>query len=255
MEKQDWLEANRPDVWRDVIKETHASLFDPDYLFEMGDIYRREFAGERFDNPEDGSGKQSVTIPVIPLSACRFPQAPKICTVRSGFDLPLLITPKENWNREVVAFVSQDPLRKESHWPHGLSMSTPWGFSAHNVTSPGGKKVWPAVEWLCRNGYGVYFTDVWKLYVDPGAGVTRNDITKKAEHDVFRCEVSQLKPKLLITFGNAAFYAMSGTGLPPIDRHPHPTAYGALKRHYGTPDEKFSTIQNAIIEQIASKLL
>lgn len=246
MEKWNWLEANKPDAWRGLIEATHASLFDPEYLFKMGDIYRREFAGESFDS--------AVTTPTIPRNVCRFSQAPEICAVQSGFDLPLLITPKENWDGKVVAIASQDPLRKGIGWPNGLSMCTPWGFSASRVTSRGGKILWPAVEWLCRNGYGVYFTDVWKLYVEPSTGVDKTLSTKQTEKEVFSNEIAKLDPDLWIAFGQKASSALCKAGITEIDRHPHPTAYGSLKKHYGTPDERFPTIQKALIEQISNRL-
>ncbi|MBO9468013.1 hypothetical protein J7443_22470 [Tropicibacter sp. R15_0] len=243
MGKQDWLEVNRPDVWRTIISDSHKPFICTDYLFEMGDVYRREFAGESRD--------QDVTIPVIPRSVCHFPQADEICELRSGFDLPLLITPKKDWNRDIVAFASQDPLRTGEGWPNSLSMSTPWGFSAQKITSRGGKILWPVVEKLCNSGKGGYFTDVRKLYVHPGSGFKKSNETEETEKKVFAGEVKSLAPKLWVTLGRDAYDALSEARLPDVDRHPHPTAWGHLKGHYEIPDESFATLQDAIFDQIS----
>ncbi|KPB01688.1 hypothetical protein SU32_07445 [Ahrensia marina] len=246
MVTSNWLEANRPDIWQGIIEKSHSPLFDTNFLVQMGEIYRREFAGERFE--------LSVTIPTIPVDACKFNQAPDLCSVHSGFDLPLLITPKHNWNGKMVIIASQDPLRKSDWAPRGLSMCTPWGFSTQGGSSRGGKILWPVVEWLCRQGLGVYFTDVWKLYVEPSSGIKRNISTRQIEREVFKAEMDIVSPVLWVAFGNAAQEALSKFGITHVDKHPHPTAFGSLKKHYGTEDEKFTTIQKAIISQISSKI-
>lgn len=244
------LVMNDPELWNPIIEKAYGGLFDTAYLTEMGRVYAREFSGETL---KDGEG-----IPSIPLSACRFEQAELFCSEKSGFDLPTLITPKAKWNGKIIAFAAQDPLRKGDWCADTLTMSTPWGFSyAPNWSVNGNMKIWHSVAWLCEQGYGAYFTDISKLYLAANAKRI-SKATKEREADVFRLELSALEPTLWVAFGNRAQLALRMV-LPAmqhskIDCHPHPKAYGALKRAYQTDNEHHGVIQEAIRLQIARKL-
>ena len=244
------LVMNAPEIWNPIIEKAYGGLFDIDYLTSMGMVYAREFAGETL---KDGEG-----IPSIPLAACRFEQAELFCAEKSGFDLPTLITPKSSWNGKIVAFAAQDPLRTGDWCADALTMSTPWGFNyAPNWSVHGNMKIWHSVTWLCAQGYGAYFTDISKLYLATNAGRI-SKATKKAEADVFQLEWGAVDPALWVAFGNRAQSALRkvapATEHAKIDCHPHPKAYGALKRGYQTENESHAVIQEAIRLQIARKL-
>lgn len=244
------LVMNSPTIWNQIIAESFHELFDISYLKDMGSVYAREFSGQTLCDREG--------VPSIPLSVCRFEQARMFCGEKSGFDLPSLVTPKLGWNGKIVAFAAQDPLRKGDWCADALTMSTPWGFSfPPNWSANGNTKVWHSVKWLCSQGYGAYFTDVSKLYLARDAQRV-SGATRDLEADVFQSEVRAVDPVLWVAFGNKALtgleYLLPQSQHNKIDRHPHPKAYGALKRAYKTPGESHEEIKEAVRLQIAQKL-
>lgn len=240
------IEANRPDLWNSIIRSSHSQIFDPDYLLEMGNIYRREFAGEQFETHQ--------TIPHIPASKCGFANAEQICQINSGFDLPLLFTPKEGWNGRCVGVASQDPLRGKG-WDNALTMCTPWGFSSPTTASRGGKIIWPFVEWLCLQGYGVYMTDVWKLWDSSKPPIQATEGLIDVQKYAFSQEVEHLPSDLWLALGKTAEQSLSNFEVPRILGLPHPTARAShLKEAFNVVDAKYPTLRTAYIHKISEVL-
>lgn len=232
-----------PNIWEQIIRQSQDLLFDPDYLIEYGNSFRKQY--QRIED---------VTWPEIDLDRCRFEQAGHIKEIYAGYDLPITFTPND-WNGKLVAVIAQDPLRKpfKGGPPSSFSIATPWGFS-----DPAAKmrknnaKLWPAVEALCDAGYGVYLTDAAKLYFHPKNECKTKD-TQKLEFETFKKEIKAVDPVHLVVFGNSARYQLEKMEIDDFDFHPHIAAYGNLKRHYKTDDETYPIIAEAIVNQIRDK--
>ncbi len=239
------LQMNEKSIWEPIAAAQHA-LFESEYVLKMGEYFRVQSGKRKEDDTDDW--------PTIPLEKCLFPQAQNLPHPCAGYDLPITITP-EKWNGKMVAFVSQDPLRKPKKNENRFSIATPWGFSSPaQRLKAGNRKIWPSVEALCRAGFGVYMTDVAKLYFhDKNKGKSKE--TSAIEQEVFRCEQKTVDPALWVALGREATTASSNSGVSDFDIHPHPTAYvKTLTEHYKVNDGKHCTIGKAMKAQIFKRL-
>lgn len=232
-------------IWSPVISTSHASLFDVEYLVGRGRYFSDQFN-------EKGT-LDHRTWPQIPLEVCKFSQAASLPDPCAGFDLPLLFTPSD-WRGEIVALVSQDPLRHPKREGSTFTIATPWGFSNRAMhKKAGNKKIWPTIEALCQTGYGVYLTDAAKLYFhhkNQGKWKETSDL----ENDVLRKEMDALKPKMVIALGNRAADALNNNTIP-FSKIPHPTAREKhLMGFYGTKNGKHDEIGEAMKVYVQSKL-
>ncbi|ASP19379.1 hypothetical protein ANTHELSMS3_00660 [Antarctobacter heliothermus] len=241
------MRLNSEQLWFDVIEASHHELFDLDYLFQQGQKFG---AISACDDPSAEDGWERID-----ESVCRFEQASALPEVCWGFDLPLLFTPPK-WNQRVVALVFQDPKRVPKADALEFSIATPWGFSSRRSRNKGiARKVWPCVEGLCSDGYGVYLTDAWKLFFAQGSE-KKTKATQRMEGRVFALEMEALAPDLVCTFGRAA-----EAGLKPVKLDsdplnlPHPNARGNfLRDFYGTSTGAYNEIGTATLSKIRMAL-
>ena len=238
---------NPPERWQPLIKASHEGFIATDFLCSMGDLYRREFEGERFAAHE--------TIAPIPASLTRFDQAEMVTATLSGFDLPSLFLPKQDWTGKVVGLLGQDPLRHESWAPPSLSCCNPWGLSYQgNRQKRFGLMLWSLVEGILRSGHGVYVTDIAKIYAPM---VVKSNALLAQERAVFRAEVAAVAPLLWVTFGQRA--AAGARDVIPSGQRlvclPHPNAHGRyLQKHFNATDGRHATIAARMLEAIAPHL-
>ena len=238
---------NPPEVWQPFIKASHEGFIATEFLCAMGEIYRREFEGERFKSHE--------TIAPIPASLTGFDQAEAVTQKRSGFDLPSLFLPKQGWSGQCVGILGQDPLRHIGWAPATLSCCNPWGLSYQgNRQKRFGRMVWTVIEGILHRGHGVYLTDLEKIYVP---GLTKSDLLQTQERAVFHAEVAAVSPVLWVTFGQRAA-AGARAAIPGAQRlvsFPHPNAHGRyLQRHFNAVDGRHMTIAAKMLEVIAPHL-
>lgn len=234
------------DIWRSIIEQTQTELFAQEWLDKIGELLRDNFL---HGGPE-GSGWRH-----IPEECCRFQNAHILTDVCSGYDIPLTFTPSGEWNGDFVGLVAQDPLRQESWFGNILSVCAPWGFEKPPAKPKGGAaKIWPLVNTLTDQGYGVYVTDIYKLYAKQDRKKLLGDIIEREER-VFEAERRVVDPKLWVCFGRQSQVALRKHGVANgVDRHPHPAAWGQLKKHYGTETETVPDISAAIISQVLMAL-
>lgn len=243
---QPWV-MNPPEVWEPIIKASHDGFIALDFLCAMGNLYRREFEGESFAGHE--------TIAPIPASITGFDQAESVAATLSGFDLPSLFLPKHGWTGRSVGILGQDPLRHADWAPKTLSCCNPWGLSyAGNRKRRFGKLVWAVVEGILQKGFGVYVTDLEKIYAPD---LVKSDRLQAQESTVFRGEVAAVAPLIWVTFGRRAAAGArlaipSAQGLVCL---PHPNAHGRyLQKHFNAVDGRYPTIAASMLEAIAAHL-
>lgn len=241
---------NPPEVWQPFIKASHEGFIATEFLCAMGEIYRREFEGERFKSHE--------TIAPIPASLTGFDQAEAVTEKLSGFDLPSLFLPQQGWSGQCVGILGQDPLRRDStkhKWPSCLTCCNPWGLShPQNRQKRFGRMVWTVIEGILQSGHGVYLTDLEKIYVP---GLTKSVLLQVQERAVFHAEVAAVSPLLWVTFGQRAA-AGARAAIPDgqsLVGFPHPNAHGRyLQRHFNAVDGRHMTTAAQMLEAIAPHL-
>lgn len=123
-----------------------------------------------------------------------------------GIDLPVLLRPKEDSNKTVF-IVAQDPLRTFKNPQEGVIFSTPFGV--HDIRCINDKKLmvnWKVTEWLLKEGYRVYITDVLKLWMkkekERKERITR-DLFENFQRSLLK-EIEVFRPELILTYGTQA---------------------------------------------------
>ena len=238
---------NPPEVWQPFIKASHEGFIATEFLCAMGEIYRREFEGERFKSHE--------TIAPIPASLTGFDQAEAVTERLAGCDLPSLFLPKQRWSGHWVGMLGQDPVRHSGWAPARLTCCNPWGLSdPRNRQRRFGRMVWTVIEGILQRGHGVYLTDLEKIYVP---GLTKSALLQAQERAVFHAEVAAVSPLLWVTFGQRAAAGARAAipGGQSLVSFPHPNAHGRyLQRHFNTVDGRHMTIAALMLEALGPHL-
>lgn len=134
-------------------------------------------------------------------------------------DLPSLLS---RGGQKTVMIIAQDALSKEPS-PETVRIGTPYALhikkcreELHNT-----RRYFQMLDVLLRQGYQVYLTDFYKIYVG-GASLTRKD--RKRFGEVLKQEIEMLDPDALITWGRKATVAVEKlkTGRPHYS-YPHPS--------------------------------
>lgn len=223
--------------WPDFISDTQSPLFSADFLLDCGNSFRNQF----YEN----SGRNEFQ---AKLEVCNFPGATEVLSVRSGYDLPILLT-SDNFTGKYVVLMAQDPLRSTGE---GLIVGTPWGFHLEQFrTKRHYRMLWEIVIEICSHGFGVWITDASKLYVckkEKPLGLS------EVEHNVLRTEIENLRPSHIIAMGKSAVSACKAMGFP-HQKLAHPTARAShLRSFYSIEDAKLATIKSAILARILPQL-
>lgn len=134
-------------------------------------------------------------------------------------DLPSLLS---RGGHKTVMIVAQDALSNMPA-PEKVRIGTPYALhikkcreERHNT-----RRYFQMLDVLLRQGYQVYLTDFYKIYVG-GASVSRKDGQRFGQ--VLKQEIEILNPDALITWGRKATVAVEklGIGRPHFD-YPHPS--------------------------------
>jgi hypothetical protein len=156
-----------------------------------------------------------------------------------GVDLPFLIGKKNSGSRKRVFILAQDPLRKETNEHGRIILSMPFAPQLRTYREKQGKVCWQFTQFLVEEGYDVYYTDLYKIWIK-GSRVPR-DLVRKF-HKALSCEIETFKPDILITLGEKAKRAASKLnknigllGLP----HPSGSNNGWWKGQQGSASDEF----------------
>lgn len=187
----------------------------------------------------------------------------------TGIDVPVLWAlnqgKRENEN---IILLAQDPLRDKDYWDysqknysqkkmqHDVIVGTPYALhisekTKQTLVGDGEKKkakrynvgVYRAIiEQLCKQGYNVYCTDIFKYYMlgKPNKNVTEFDV------GVFINECKRVNPAKIIAMGKKAQYAVAELQIESnrIISVPHPKA---------RPQRKIADIVGEIITKLKDK--
>lgn len=119
-----------------------------------------------------------------------------------GIDIPVLVddgNPKDP--KEIIAIVSQDPLRNANdrmlpNSGQGVIVGTPFALHYEENCYPQTEVYRDIIKKLLQKGYAVYLTDARKIYP--------NMKGKKIGISFLRDELSRIQPKYIITLGSVA---------------------------------------------------
>lgn len=144
----------------------------------------------------------------------------------TGIDVPVLWTPNQGKGSKNIILLAQDPLRDNDYWDYSqkemqhdinVIVGTPYALHISEKTKQtlvGEKKkakrynvgVYRAIiEKLCKEGYNVYCTDIFKYYMrkKPNKNVTKFDV------GIFINECKRVNPAKIIAMGKKAQYAVA----------------------------------------------
>lgn len=149
-------------------------------------------------------------------------------------DLPSLLS---RGGQKLVMIVAQDALSDEPA-AGKVRLGTSYALhlkkcreELHNT-----RRYFQMIEVLLNQGYQVYLTDLYKIYVGGGAKLPRKD--KQRFHNILQQEVELLRPQALITWGSKARRVVEKLKTErPHYTYPHPSgaARGAWAKLMGRP--------------------
>lgn len=111
--------------------------------------------------------------------------------------------------------VAEDPLRPETLPKEDIILATPFGTHIAQFRESKLKMNWQIVKHLLDNGYGVYQTDIFKLWLKqfPNNKIKFSKDTYNNFHKSLNKEMDVFQPELIITLGNHAFNAIQKLNL------------------------------------------
>lgn len=133
-------------------------------------------------------------------------------------DLPSLLS---RGGQKTVMIIAQDALSKVPY-PEKVLIGTPYALHIKKCREDlHTRRYFQMVDVLLRQGYQVYLTDFYKIYVG-GASLAKKDRQRFGE--VLKQEIELLNSDALITWGQKATVAVEklGTGRPHY-HYPHPS--------------------------------
>lgn len=223
------------DVWVEAISSTQTKIVREEMLFEYASELREAFDAD----------KKAISYQALSENAINAPDAVKIASVRSGYDMPISFGSAADSSSAWVALVFQDPLRGNDA-PDTLSLGVPFALADKHMRA---KKryafIWNLVERLCASGKSVWVTDAKKLWLDPNRinEFSRDEISRleKLQSEALRRELDVVDPQLTIAFGGQAQRSLDEYAIE-HSKHPHPGVYGGktLIEAYGLKPGNFS---------------
>jgi len=171
-----------------------------------------------------------------------------------GIDLPVLINPAENvTHKGTIFFVAEDPLRppptevekNELNRKNDIVLSMPFGVHIEQARKNRLKVYWQVFERLLNDGYSIYATDIYKIWMKQIGSRSKEKIPNdliEAFKNSLQEEVNWLTPSLIVCYGNRAFDAANHLSLKTeniLFPHPSGSANGKWKRDMGKADDQF----------------
>lgn len=127
-----------------------------------------------------------------------------------GVDIPSILEKNNSvLNKKTIAIVGQDPLRKSDKRVEEIGIATPYALHLKNCREKlrNTKLYFDLVKVLLDEGYRVYLTDIFKIWVseansDHGIPLSKQDHARFIQ--VLRTELEIFEPLAVITWGNVA---------------------------------------------------
>lgn len=127
-----------------------------------------------------------------------------------GVDIPSLLERNNNSsNKKTIAILGQDPLRKSNKRVEDIEIATPYGMHLKTCREklPNTRLYFDLIQVLLDEGYRVYLTDIFKIWVseadkDKAIPLRKKDYPRFV--DVLKAELEIFKPSVVITWGKVA---------------------------------------------------
>ncbi len=196
-----------------------------------GELY--EYFRNNYNNPillDPTISKNSLVQTFVKLSDSEY----------QGIDFPTLFSSGKN-EKGTIVIISEDPLRK--HKDNEISIGTPYALHRKKFRDQTQRGLFNLIESLVSDGYTIYLTDVYKLYIK------KDNQTKyrfqESEIAIFKSilkkELDIINPSLVITFGNPSRDALSSMEIG-FDSHDFIHPSGAANKSWKKLEE-FTDIQ------------
>lgn len=137
-----------------------------------------------------------------------------------GIDLPVWISSKENFNDKYVMILGEDPLRSDNFQEQNengkIIISSPFGTHSEIRRRRYNSLMWKISKRILEVGYGLYFTDINKLWIgkhDKESRSNKKTRTKKLNlpegiQNQFKVtllkEIELINPVMSLAFGKVA---------------------------------------------------
>lgn len=171
-----------------------------------------------------------------------------------GVDIPSIFERIDKvWNQKTIVIVGQEPQRRSDKRIEEISLATPYALHLKSCREqlPRTRLYFEMLEVFLEQGYRVYLTDVFKIWVsksDNGfqkISLPRQDCERFIK--VLRLELAMIQPLAVISWGRVASYIVSNIGLTSTKhlKFPHPSsaANGTWQKLIGKPPTKANRIE------------
>jgi hypothetical protein len=162
-----------------------------------------------------------------------------------GVDIPSILEQNDqNTNKKTIVVLGQDPRRQSNERVEDVEIATPYALHAkycrekHRST----KLYFDLIRVLLNQGYRVYLTDVFKIWISHTDNGKQNIRLIKKDEERFvkllQLELEIFKPLAVITWGQIASKTVNGLNLhiKHFDfPHPSPAANGKWRQLMGKP--------------------
>lgn len=150
-----------------------------------------------------------------------------------GVDIPSIFEQiNKVLNQKTVAIIGQEPHRRSDRRIEEISIATPYALHLKNCREklPRTKLYFEMIKVLLEQGYRVYLTDVFKIWVSESDNghqkipLTSQDCERFIK--VLKTELAILQPLAVITWGKVASNTVSKIGLKNVKHFefPHPSS-------------------------------
>ncbi|AFY50445.1 uracil DNA glycosylase superfamily protein [Nostoc sp. PCC 7524] len=161
-----------------------------------------------------------------------------------GVDIPSILEKDNNiLNKKTVAIIGQDPLRHSDTRVEEISIATPYALHLKNCREKlhTTRRYFDLIKILLDEGYRVYLTDIFKVFVskedcDRRLPLTKQDHTRFIQ--VLKAELEIFKPIAVITWGQEARIGVSSIKLQHkhlVFPHPSGAANGTWRKLISKP--------------------
>lgn len=170
-----------------------------------------------------------------------------------GIDLPSIFElDNGDSNKKTVAIIGQDPSRKSEKRVDDIELGTPYGLHLKNCREllPNTRLYFDLIKVLLAEGYRVYLTDVFKIWVSQSdsdsQGICLSQIDSDRFINLLSAELGIFKPLTVITWGKVAGNTVKALDLKAKHcefLHPSGAANGAWRKLIAQPATRENKIE------------
>lgn len=184
-----------------------------------------------------------------------------------GVDIPSIFELNNGvLDKKTIFIVGQDPLRTKNERVENILAGTPYALHLKNCREllPNTKLYFKLIESLLIQGYRVYLTDVFKVWVSQPDSSKHNvplrEIDRNRFIEVLKAEIEIFKPLTVITWGKVAANTVAGLNLKTdFFNFTHPSGannrvWQELMGQSATHENKINFWKHKIIEYLENEI-